>query len=260
MFVRTPVRSMKAIVGVKRVVDYLVKVRVKPDASGVQTEGVKMAINPFCEIAMEEAVRLKEKGVVKEILAVSVGPAKSVDVLRSCIALGATRAMHIEAPEDLDPLAVSRVFAALQEKEKADILLFGKQAIDNDAAQVPAMTAALANLPQALYASEVKVDTETKKAEVVCESDAGTITVRVKLPAVVSADLRLNTPRYAALPAIMKAKKATIEKSTLESLGVEAATDVTYSKWSDPPVRAPGQKVADVADLVDKLKNVSKVL
>lgn len=269
---------MKAIVGVKRVVDYAVKIRVRPDGSGVNKD-VKMSINPFCEIALEEAIRLKDKKVVTDILAVTIGPATSVDVLRHSLALGATRALHVKTDKELSSLDVARIFAGIQKKENADMIFFGKQAIDDDFATTPPMTAALCDLPQALYAAKITVDAAAKTANVECEADNGTREVQVKLPAVFSADLRLNEPRFVALPAIVKAKKAPIEAKTPADFGATEDTPVQYSKWSDPPTRkggpfnsfgaicicsfvlfTTGVKVESVSELVDKLKNVSKVL
>lgn len=250
---------MKAIVGVKRVVDYAVKIRVKPDGSGVNKD-VKMSMNPFCELAVEECLRLKDKGILKEILAVSIGPQKSEEVLRSALALGATRALHVKTDIDLSPLDVAKIFANIQKKENADLLMFGKQSIDDDFAATPPMTAALIDAPQALYAAKVDVDAGSKTATVTCEADSGTREVKVNLPAVISADLRLNELRFVSLPAIMKAKKAKIEAGAPEDFGVTPSQPVEYKKWAEPPSRPEGVKVADVTELLSKLKNEAKVL
>jgi electron transfer flavoprotein beta subunit len=249
---------MKILVPVKRVVDYMVKVRVKADQSGVELAGVKMSMNPFDEIAVEEAVRLKEKGVAKEIVAVTMGPQASQDVLRTAMAVGADRAIHVPSDLELQPLAVAKALKAIIEKEKPDLVIMGKQAIDDDCNQTGQMLAALLNWPQGTFASKVEVGSGTVK--VTREVDGGLETVELKLPAIVTTDLRLNEPRYAALPNIMKAKKKPIESFTAEQLGVKMEPRLKTLKVVEPPKRKGGVKVKDVAELVDKLKNEAKVI
>jgi electron transfer flavoprotein beta subunit len=249
---------MKVIVPVKRVVDYNVKVRVKSDQSGVDIANVKMSMNPFDEIAVEEAVRLKEKGVVTEIIAVSCGVAQCQETLRTAMAIGADRAILVETDAELQPLAVAKLLKALMDKEQPQLVILGKQAIDDDANQTGQMLAALAQRPQATFAS--KVELADGHAMVTREVDGGSQTVRLQLPAIVTTDLRLNEPRYVTLPNIMKAKKKPLETVTPESLGVDVAPRLTTVKVTEPPQRGAGIKVADVASLVDKLKNVAKVI
>ena len=243
---------MKALVAVKRVVDYNVKVRVKADGSDVDIGNVKMSMNPFDEIAVEEAVRLKEAGKVNEIVAVSLGGKKCEDTLRTALAMGADRAVHVETEAALEPLAVAKLLKAVAEKEQPQILLLGKQAIDDDANQTAQMLAALLNAPQGTFAGKLEID--GGEAVVTREIDGGMETVALKLPAVVSADLRLNEPRYVKLPQIMQAKKKPLEKSTLEELGVNTAPRMQAVSYAEPKARKAGEKVGSVAELVEKLK------
>ena len=249
---------MKALVAVKRVVDYNVKVRVKSDGTGVDTANVKMSMNPFDEIAVEEAVRLKEKGVVTEIIAVSAGPAQAQETLRTAMAIGADRGILIETTEELQPLAVAKLLKALVDKEQPQLIILGKQAIDDDANQTGQMLAALADLPQATFANKVEI--EGDKAKVTREVDGGLETLSVSLPAVITTDLRLNEPRYVTLPNIMKAKKKQLDTVKPEDLGVDVTPRLKTLKVSEPPKRGAGIKVPDVATLVDKLKNEAKVI
>ena len=249
---------MKALVAVKRVVDYNVKVRVKSDQTGVDIANVKMSMNPFDEIAVEEAVRLKEKGVVTEIIAVSCGDAKSQETLRTAMAIGADRGILVETSEELQPLAVAKLLKAVQDKEQAQLIILGKQAIDDDANQTGQMLAALADLPQATFASKVEI--EGDKAKVTREVDGGLETIAIGLPAVITTDLRLNEPRYVTLPNIMKAKKKPLDTIKPEDLGVDVAPRLKTLKVAEPPKRGAGVKVPDVATLVDKLKNEAKVI
>ena len=249
---------MKILVSVKRVVDYNVKVRVKSDGSGVDIANVKMSMNPFDEIAVEEAVRLKEAGKATEIIAVSCGVAQCQETLRTAMAIGADRAILVETDVDLQPLAVAKSLKALIDREKPQLVLLGKQAIDDDANQTAQMVAALTGLPQATFASKMTIDGGT--AKVVREVDGGLETLAVTLPAVVSVDLRMNEPRYVTLPNIMKAKKKPLEVIKPADLGVDPAPRIRTLKVSDPPSRQAGIKVPDVAALVDKLKNEAKVI
>ena len=249
---------MKILVPVKRVVDYNVKVRVKADGSGVDLANVKMSMNPFDEIAIEEAVRLKEKGAATEVVAVSCGVAQCQETLRTALAIGADRAIHVETDAELQPLAVAKLLAALVAKEAPGLVILGKQAIDDDANQTGQMLAALADLPQATFASKVEV--AGGKAEVTREIDGGLETLSVSLPAIVTSDLRLNEPRYVTLPNIMKAKKKPLDKVTPADLGVDVAPRLKTLKVAEPAGRKAGIKVADVAALVDKLRNEAKVI
>ena len=249
---------MKALVAVKRVVDYNVKVRVKSDQTGVDTANVKMSMNPFDEIAVEEAVRLKEKGVVTEVIAVSCGDAKAQETLRTAMAIGADRGILVETSEELQPLAVAKLLKALVDKEQPQLIILGKQAIDDDANQTGQMLAALADLPQATFASKVEI--EGDKAKVTREVDGGLETIAISLPAVVTTDLRLNEPRYVTLPNIMKAKKKQLDTVKPEDLGVDVKPRLKTLKVTEPPKRGAGIKVPDVATLVDKLKNEAKVI
>lgn len=243
---------MKALVAVKRVVDYNVKVRVKADGSDVDIGNVKMSMNPFDEIAVEEAVRLKESGKVSEIVAVSLGGKKCEDTLRTALAMGADRAVHVETEAALEPLAVAKLLKAVADKEQPQILLLGKQAIDDDANQTAQMLAALMNAPQGTFAGKLEID--GGEAVVTREIDGGMETVALKLPAVISADLRLNEPRYVKLPQIMQAKKKPLEKSTPEELGVNTAPRMQAVSYTEPKARKAGEKVGSVAELVEKLK------
>ncbi|HWP12054.1 MAG TPA: electron transfer flavoprotein subunit beta/FixA family protein [Ramlibacter sp.] len=249
---------MKVLVPVKRVVDYNVKVRVKSDLTGVDIANVKMSMNPFDEIAVEEAVRLKEKGVATEIIAVSCGPTQCQETLRTAMAIGADRAILVESTEELQPLSVAKILKALVDKEQPGLVILGKQAIDDDANQTGQMLAALADLPQATFASKVEV--AEGKAKVTREVDGGMETVSMSLPAVITVDLRLNEPRYVTLPNIMKAKKKPLETFKPADLGVEIRAHLKTLKVTEPPKRAAGIKVPDVATLVDKLKNEAKVI
>ena len=251
---------MKILVPVKRVVDYNVKVRVKSDGTGVDIANVKMSMNPFDEIAVEEAVRLKEKGVATEVIAVSCGVTQCQETLRTAMAIGADRAILVETPADLDlqPLAVAKLLKALVDKEQPSLIILGKQAIDDDCNQTGQMLAALADLPQATFASKVEV--VDGKAQVTREIDGGLEILSLSMPAVITTDLRLNEPRYVTLPNIMKAKKKQLDIFKPEDLGVDVAPRISTLKVSEPPKRSAGIKVPDVASLVDKLKNVSKVI
>jgi electron transfer flavoprotein beta subunit len=249
---------MKVLVAVKRVVDYNVKVRVKSDHSAVEISGVKMSMNPFDEIAVEEAIRLKEKGVVTEIIAVSMGVTQCQEMIRTALAMGADRGILVETDVALEPLAVAKMLKALVEKEEAGLVLLGKQAIDDDMNATGQMLAALLGWPQGTFASKVEIVDGV--ATVTREVDGGLEKIEIKLPAVVTADLRLNEPRYASLPNIMKARKKTIDIFKPEDLGVDPAPRLTVIKVSEPPVRKAGVKVADVAALIDKLRNEAKVI
>jgi electron transfer flavoprotein beta subunit len=249
---------MKILVAVKRVVDYNVKVRVKSDNSGVDIANVKMSMNPFDEIAVEEAVRLKEAGMVTEIIVVSAGPTQCQETLRTALAIGADRAILVESDADLQPLAVAKILKALADKEQAQMVILGKQAIDDDSNQTGQMLAALLDIPQATFASKVVI--ADGKATVTREVDGGLETIALTLPAVITTDLRLNEPRYVTLPNIMKAKKKTLEIVKPEELGVDIAPRLKTLKVEEPPKRTAGVMVADVAALVEKLKNEAKVI
>ena len=249
---------MKVLVPIKRVVDYNVKVRVKADNSGVDLANVKMAMNPFCEIAVEEAVRLKEKGVVTEIVAVSIGSKAAQEQLRTAMALGADRAILVETDDEVQPLGVAKALKALCDKEQPQLVILGKQAIDGDNGQTGQMLAALTGWGQGTFASAVNVDGD--KVKVTREIDGGLQTVELKLPAVVTTDLRLNEPRYASLPNIMKAKKKPLDTVTAADLGVDLATRTKTLKVEAPAARSAGIKVASVEELVNKLKNEAKVI
>jgi len=249
---------MKILVSVKRVVDYNVKVRVKPDGSGVDTANVKMSMNPFDEIAVEEAVRLKEKGVATEIVAVSCGLASSQETLRTALALGADRAILVETDADLQPLAVAKLLQAVAGKEQPQVIIMGKQAIDDDSNQTGQMLAALLGWPQATSAS--KVELANGRATVKREVDGGLETIESALPLVITADLRLNEPRYATLPNIMKAKKKPMETTSPAALGVDVTPRIATLKVVEPPKRQGGGKVADVKELVAKLRGEAKVI
>jgi electron transfer flavoprotein beta subunit len=249
---------MKILVTVKRVVDYNVKIRVKPDGSGVELANVKMSINPFDEIAVEEAVRLKEKGTAAEVVAVTLGPQACQDTLRTAMAIGADRAIHVVSDAELQPPGVAKALKKIVEKEKPDLIIMGKQAIDDDCNQTGQMLAALLNWPQGTFAS--KLEPGDAFVNVTREVDGGLETVKLKLPAVVTTDLRLNEPRYASLPNIMKAKKKPIESIPADTLGVDLAPRLKTLKTVEPSKRKAGIKVPDVATLVDKLKNEAKVI
>ncbi len=249
---------MKILVAVKRVVDYNVKVRVKSDGTGVETANIKMSMNPFDEIAIEEAVRLKEKGVATEIIAVSCGVAQCQETLRTALAIGADRAILVECTEELQPLAVAKLLNALVQREQPGLVILGKQAIDDDCNQTGQMLAALAQLPQVTFASKIEV--ADGRATVAREVDGGSETLQVTLPAVVTADLRLNEPRYVTLPNIMKAKKKPLEVTTPAALGVDVTSRLKTLKVTEPPVRSAGMLVPDVATLVAKLRTQAKVI
>jgi len=249
---------MKVLVPVKRVVDANVKVRVKPDKSGIDLTNVKMAVNPFCEIAIEAAVRLKEAGVATEVVAVSVGASNSQEQLRTCLALGADRAILVQTDGEVQPLGVAKLIKALYDKEQPQLVLFGKQSIDGDNSQTGQMFAALAGLPQATFAS--KIDIADGKATVTREIDGGLQTIALELPAVITTDLRLNEPRYASLPNIMKAKKKPLEVVNPADLGVDVAPRFKVLSVEPPPARKAGIKVESVEQLVDKLRNEAKVI
>ena len=249
---------MKVLVAVKRTIDPNVKVRVKSDQTGVETANVKMAMNPFCEIAVEEAIRMKEAGSADEVIAVSAGPEKAQETLRTALAMGADRAVHIVTEADLQPLAVARLLKVIADEEQPGLVILGKQAIDDDSNQTGQMLAALLGWPQATFASEIEFKDGT--ADVTREIDGGLETLNVNLPAVVTTDLRLNEPRYASLPNIMKAKKKPIDKREAEALGVDISPRLAIHKVEEPPRREAGIKVADIAELVAKLRDDAKVI
>ncbi|MPZ41918.1 MAG: electron transfer flavoprotein subunit beta/FixA family protein [Betaproteobacteria bacterium] len=249
---------MKVLVGVKRVVDANIKVRVKSDGSGVDTANVKMAMNPFCEIAVEQAVRMKEAGSVSEIVAVSIGGPQCQETLRTALAMGADRAILVETSEEVQPLAVAKVFKALCEKEQPGLVILGKQAIDDDNNQSGQMLSALLGWPQATFISKIEISGE--QAQITREIDGGLEQLTAKLPLVATTDLRLNEPRYVTLPNIMKAKKKPLENIKPDQLGVDMAPRLKTVTVAEPPKRSAGVKVADVAELVDKLKNEVRVI
>ncbi|WP_281629950.1 electron transfer flavoprotein subunit beta/FixA family protein [Vibrio sp. St2] len=249
---------MKVLVAIKRVIDPYVKVRVKSDGSGVETNNVKMSMNPFCEIAVEEAVRLKESGVAEEVIVVSIGDAASQENLRGALALGADRAIHVEADGSPEPLVVAKLLKALMEQEQPGIVLLGKQSIDTDNNQVAQMLGALTGRPQGTFASEVIVEGE--QVSVTREVDGGLETVKLTLPAIISTDLRLNEPRYASLPNIMKAKKKPLDVISADDLGIALVRSQEISEIMAPAERSAGEMVTSVSELVDKLKNEAKVL
>lgn len=249
---------MKVLVAVKRAIDYNVKVRVKPDNSGVDLTNAKMSMNPFCEIAVEEAVRLKEKGVATEIVVVSIGDKACQEQIRTALALGADRGIQIDVSESPDSLQVAKLLRTVVEKEAPELIILGKQSIDSDNNQTGQMLAALTGMAQGTFASEVNVEDGT--VSVTREIDGGLQTVKLALPAVVTTDLRLNEPRYASLPNIMKAKRKPLEVIAAADLGVDLASNVTTLKVTPPPVREGGVKVADVEELVSKLRNEAKVI
>lgn len=249
---------MKILVAVKRTIDAYVKARVRQDGSGIDLDGVKMAMNPFCEIAVEEAVRLKEKGLASEVVVVSIGGDKVQEQLRGALALGADRAIQVQAADALEPLNIAKLLKAVVEREQPGLVLLGKQAIDSDDSQVPQMLAALCGLPQATFASSVTL--VDGRVQVSREVDGGEETLSLSLPAVVSTDLRLNEPRYAKLPDIMKAKKKPVEQLAADSLGVALRQHVSQLSVAEPPARKPGIMVGSVQELVDRLRNEAKVL
>ena len=249
---------MKVVVPVKRVIDYNVKIRVKADHSGVETANVKMSMNPFDEIGVEEAIRLKEAGTATEVVAVSIGVAQCQETIRTALAMGADRGIHVETDQEVQPLAVAKLLKAVVEREKPGLVILGKQAIDDDSNQTGQMLAALLGWPQGTFAS--KLTFKDGGIEVTREVDGGLETVQLKLPAIVTTDLRLNEPRYASLPNIMKAKKKPIETLAPDALGVDVAPRLKVLKVEEPPKRKAGIKVKTVAELVDKLKNEAGVI
>ncbi len=249
---------MKILVPVKRVTDPNVSIRVKADGSGVELNNVKMAVNPFCEIAVEEAVQLVEKGIGSEVVVVTVGEKKAQEQLRAAMAMGADRGIHLETDDRLEPLAIAKLLAKVVEDEQPGLIILGKQSTDEDNNQTGQMLAALTNLPQATHASNIDISGESMA--VTREVDGGLQTIKVSLPAIVTTDLRLNQPRYPKLPNIMKAKKKPLESKAVADLGVDVAPRVTTLKVEQPPARQAGVKVSNVAELVDKLKNEAKVI
>jgi electron transfer flavoprotein beta subunit len=249
---------MKVLVTVKRVVDYNVNIRVKSDETGVETANVKMSMNPFDEIGVEEGVRMKEAGAASEVVAVSLGPPQCQETIRTALAMGADRGVHVETHAELQPLAVAKLLKTIVEQEQPDLVILGKQAIDDDCNQTGPMLAALLGWPQATFASKVTV--KEGELEVVREIDGGLETVLLTLPAIVTADLRLNEPRYASLPNIMKAKRKPIEKLTPEELGVNVSPRIVTVRVEEPPKRQAGVRVASVAELLDKLRNEARVI
>ena len=249
---------MKVLVPVKRVIDYNVKVRVKADQSGVELANVKMAMNPFDEIAVEQALRLREAGTAEEVIAVSIGPAQNQETIRTALAMGADRGIHIEAPHDIEPLAVAKLLKAVVAQENPGIVLVGKQAIDDDCNQTGQMLAALLGWAQGTFVSALEIAGD--KAKVIREVDGGLEHIEINMPAIVTVDLRLNEPRYASLPNIMKAKKKPLDSLTASDLGVDIAPRLTIVKVEEPTDRAAGIKVGDVQELVSKLKNEAKVI
>ena len=251
---------MKALVCIKRVIDYNVKIRVKADKSGVETENVKMSMNPFDEIAVEEAVRMKEKGLVNEIIVLSVGTDKSQETIRSALAMGGDRGILIKTDNDqIEPLNVGKIIKEISKKENPDLIIMGKQAIDDDCNQTGQIVATLLGYPQATFASELKKN-DDNTIDVTREVDGGLETIRINIPCVITTDLRLNEPRYASLPNIMKAKQKKIETIEIESFGINIKNRLDLLEVSEPPDRKPGVKVEDVESLVDKLKNEAKIL
>ena len=249
---------MKVLVPVKRVIDYNVKVRVKADNSGVELANVKMAMNPFDEIAVEQALRLREAGGAEEVVVVSIGPAQNQETIRTALAMGADRGIHIEASHDIEPLAVAKLLKAVVERETPGLVLVGKQAIDDDCNQTGQMLAALLGWAQGTFVSALEVAGD--KAKIVREVDGGLEHLEIKMPAIISVDLRLNEPRYASLPNIMKAKKKPLDSLTVDELGVDISPRLTIVKVEEPAAREAGIKVADVRELVEKLKNEAKVI
>ena len=249
---------MKVLVPVKRVIDYNVKVRVKADNSGVELANVKMAMNPFDEIAVEQALRLKEAGGAEEVVVVSIGPAQNQETIRTALAIGADRGIHIEASHEIEPLAVAKLLKAVVERETPGLVLVGKQAIDDDCNQTGQMLAALLGWAQGTFVSALEVAGD--KAKIVREVDGGLEHLEIKMPAIISVDLRLNEPRYASLPNIMKAKKKPLDSLTVDELGVDISPRLTIVKVEEPAAREAGIKVADVKELVEKLKNEAKVI
>ncbi|XP_057732758.1 electron transfer flavoprotein subunit beta, mitochondrial [Arachis stenosperma] len=251
---------MKIMVAIKRVIDYAVKIRVKPDKSGVVTQNVKMSMNPFCEIALEEALRMRESGLASEVVAVTMGPSQCLDTLRTGLAMGADRGIHVDSTSALHPLHVAKILRNLVQIEKPSLIILGKQAIDDDCNQTGQMVAGLLNWPQGTFASKVVLDKEKEEVTVDREVDDGIETVQLKLPAVITTDLRLNQPRYATLPNIMKAKSKPIKKFTPQELNVEIKSDLEIVEVTEPPKRKAGVMVSSVDELIDKLKNEARVI
>ncbi|KFM28003.1 Electron transfer flavoprotein subunit beta, mitochondrial [Auxenochlorella protothecoides] len=251
---------MRVLVAVKRVIDYNARVRVKPDKSGVDLKNVKMGMNPFCEIAVEEAVKLKEGGSASEVVAVTIGPKAAGDTLRTALAMGADRGVHVLEDGEVQPLAVAKLLAALTRREEATLCMLGKQAIDDDSNQTGQGLAGLLGWPQATFASKVVVDREAGRASVTREVDGGLETLSLKLPAVITADLRLNEPRYATLPNIMKAKKKKVDTVTAQELGVDITPRLKLVKVEEPAKRQAGVMLSSVKELVDRLRNEAKVI
>jgi electron transfer flavoprotein beta subunit len=249
---------MKVLVPVKRVIDYNVKVRVKPDNSGVELANVKMAMNPFDEIAVEQALRLKESGGADEVVAVSIGPSQNQETIRTALAMGADRGIHIEAPQDIEPLAVAKLLKEIVAREEPGIVFVGKQAIDDDCNQTGQMLAALLGWAQGTFVSGIEISGD--KAAIIREVDGGLEHMKINMPAVVTVDLRLNEPRYASLPNIMKAKKKPLDSLSADELGVDVTPRLAIVKVEEPEARSAGIKVADITELVDKLKNDAKVI
>lgn len=249
---------MKILVAVKRVIDYNVKIRVKPDQTGVETANVKMSMNPFDEIAVEEGIRLRENGGAEELIAISIGPKQAQETIRTALAMGADRGIHVATDEEIEPLAVAKILKAIAVKENPDLIILGKQAIDDDSNQTGQMLAALLDWPQGTFASELTINESI--AHITREIDGGLETLNLKMPAIITTDLRLNTPRYASLPNIMKAKKKTIDEIFPTDLDVDISTRLTTLKVEEPSSRQAGVIVEDVAQLVDKLKNEAKVI
>ncbi len=249
---------MKILVSVKRVVDYNVKIRVKADGSGVDLANVKMSMNPFDEIAVEEAIKLKEAGKAQEVIAVTIGPAKAQETLRTALAMGADRAIHITTDENIEPLAAAKILKTIVEEEQPNLVFLGKQAIDDDCNQTGQMLSALLDWPQGTFA--YKLELEDEKAIVTREIDGGLQTIALNLPAIITTDLRLNEPRYASLPNIMKAKKKPLDEKALSDLNIDTSPRQTVQTTTEPPVRQAGIKVESVAELVEKLKNEAGVL
>jgi electron transfer flavoprotein beta subunit len=249
---------MKILVAVKRVIDYNVKIRVRPDRTGVETANVKMSMNPFDEIAVEEGVRLRENGGAEELIAISVGPKQAQETIRTALAMGADRGIHVVADEEIEPLVIAKILKVIAVKENPDLIILGKQAIDDDSNQTGQMLAALLDWPQGTFASEMTID--DGMVRIIREIDGGLETLKLKIPAIITTDLRLNTPRYASLPNIMKAKKKTIDEISPVDLQVDISARLTTLKVEEPSSREAGVIVEDVAQLVDKLRNEAKII
>jgi electron transfer flavoprotein beta subunit len=249
---------MKILVAVKRVIDYNIKIRVRPDQTGVETDNVKMSMNPFDEIAVEEGVRLRENGGAEELIAISVGPKQAQETIRTALAMGADRGIHVATDEEIEPLAIAKILKAIAIKENPDLIILGKQAIDDDSNQTGQMLAALLDWPQGTFASELTIDDGI--AHIIREIDGGLETLKLKIPAIITTDLRLNTPRYASLPNIMKAKKKIIDEISPVDLKIDISARLTTLKVEEPSSREAGVIVENVAELVDKLRNEAKII